>query len=354
MQNESRNFLALRLVSLIVALALPSIAIGGLMTDANYANPVTYQQHLSLGASYKGTVVNYQWGATVGGSGGSGVLAGNRRCVLVTAHEVEDAGRNLDPIADNLQSTTGMNYLSSPGLTIPVIAVIKHPARTAPGAGTDLALLVLAHDIPGGVPAEISTVDATVGTNMALIGFGKQATPNIPSFITGDLIGGWAPITNVDTRIRTAFDMDSPIPLIYNGNKGDSGGGLFGANRKLYGILSFGSTPNILGFTYAVDVCRPENYNWIQQQTSIVFSIPYVPSVKPELTPRIVGTNILLKTNQSPLQEGGRWVLQTSPDIQTWTPSSVVFTPSADPGYFECLTPLNGPSGFFRLKWESD
>lgn len=198
---------------LLTMLGLVAGAAGGVMKDPNYANPVIYQQHLDLGRSFKNQVVALMWGTN---HYGSGVLVINKRCVLLSAHQTESFGTNLDLATDNLSIRTGTNYFH-PTMTIPVIGLIRHPGRTSPGVGTDLALMILAHDLPGGIPTQIATNAPAIDTVLSLIGFGKQATPNRGNIspISGDIIGGNAPLQEIDSAsIVTYFQKNWTYPLM--------------------------------------------------------------------------------------------------------------------------------------------
>lgn len=336
-----------------ISLGLLGESKGGLMTDANYSNPVKHQQHLDLGKSYEGTVVAFMWGANCRGSG---VLVNNRRCVLIAAHEVEDSGRTFDPILDNLSINTGINYLTSPGLNIKVDSIIKHPSRTSPGVGTDLAMLILKHDLPGGIPAQISTTAPTVNTILDLVGYGKQATPNLGTLpITGDIIAGRAPVYSIDTKIETRFSKFSSLPLVYNAHNGDSGGGVFGSDRSLYGTVAQSSGISGTANTYSINLSLSQNYDWIQQIATATPAIPYVPSIAPELSCALISNSTFcLKMNTPCVQEGGNWVLQTSLNLQNWIDSTAVFAFSNSSGCYEYSTPIDTERKFFRLKWQSE
>ena len=327
------------------------------MTDANYSNPITYAQHLGIGQSYKGTVVHVMKGNT---HIGSGVLVNNRRCILTCDHVIASGGVPLDPVADNIRIVTD-NWMTQNGVSIPASYFVRFSGRiTAPSADNDFALVVLSSDLPGGVPAQISTVSPAVTQIMKLVGGGNQATPTIPSFQTGDLIGGQAKISYVSGQLTTQFFRNSTVPLIYNSNNGDSGGAVVDTlddpqNGVIYGIMRYASAPGNNGYTESVNMTLPGNKGWVDSVTSTIPSIPYVPAVLPELSCEGMGSsNLRLKTNRPSIEEGGEWLLQTSTDFQTWTNSPAVFAPSTPPGFYECVLPIDADKRFFRLKWESD
>lgn len=131
---------------------------------------------------------------------------------------------------------------------------------------------------------------------------------------------------------------------------------MFGPNGLLYGTMSSASLPGNTGFTRSVNLSQPDKYDWIQQQTALVTSIPYVPSTAPSIGFKTVGSNFCLTATLNPTQPGGKWVLQSSTTLTTnsWTNLPVEFTYSPSSGRYEQLEPGTGPKQFYRFIWQSD
>jgi len=310
---------------------------GGLMTAANYNNPVTRQQHLDLGSSFNGTVVYIK---VNGAFGGSGVVINNSRCVLVAAHETEENGAfwNLDTHEYIVGS--GTNYLNSPGATVKVSQLIRHPTRTSPDIGTDLAILILESDLPSAKPTSIATITPAVGDILKLVGFGHPGIGKsggsgllTPS---GEILGGYAPVNAIEngTRIKTRFSTTSSVPLIFNATPGDSGGGLFNSQNQLCGTITNGTTPATSAITLAPLLSLASNFDWIQEVT-VLFGRP------PELRIEPAGTAMRLTWNA----ESAGYRLQTSDDLVGWTNLGSVITA---PGTYD--DPIaSRPRQFYRL-----
>lgn len=313
---------------------------GAWMKAANYDNLTTRQQHFDLGLSYAGTVVHTMWDTTWRGSG---VVVNNPRCIVMSAHQFENAGAFLDPAIQNLFVRVGTNYLTNPGSSVRISQIIRHPTRTAPGVGLDVVIAILESDLPWAIPTTIATVQPSVNDVMDIVGFGNQGKSSISSWgyiipTSGDIIGGKAPVyANDAATIETEFLANSSQPLIFNATPGDSGGGLFNAQRQLCGTLSQISTPSNSAGTYSVDLISIAP--WIRGITA-----PY--NLAPTLQIQKNGNQITLKAWNAPIAtSAGNWVLDKGNILGDWLPAGVPFIGNT------CVLSTSEPREFYRLRF---
>lgn len=313
---------------------------GAWMKAANYDNPVTRQQHFDLGLSYAGMVVHTMWDSTWRGSG---VVGNNPRCIIMSAHQFENAGVFLDPAVQNLYVRSGTNYLNNPGTSVRISQIIRHPTRTAPGVRTDSVIAILESDLPGAIPAAIAVARPTVNDVLDIIGFGNQGKAWIGGWgyiipTSGDIIGGKAPVYALDgVQIQTKFLANSAQPLIFNATPGDSGGGLLNAQRQLCGNLSNITGPTNNCSTYSVDLISISS--WIEQVTS-----PY--NVDPTLHIQHVAGQIVVKVTGAPiLHATGTWTLERSTGLEDWDVSDEQFTGNT------CVISPTEAREFYRLRF---
>ena len=343
-QRAAKRFLA---AFLAVLLPLAGESQAAWMKTANYTNPVTRQQHFDLGLSYIGTVVHLMWGTTFVGSA---VVVNNPRCILMAAHEFENGpgGTFQDPATDSFFIRTGPNYLNNPGSSVRISQIIRHPTRTAPGVGKDVVIAILESDLPGATPTTIAPAQPAVAEVLDIVGFGNQGTASVSSWgyivpTSGDIIGGKAPVFAIDSAtIQTKFLANSAQPLIFNSTPGDSGGGLFNSQRQLCGTISNSTTPTATASTFSVNLIAISA--WIQQVTT-----PYDPPIAPTLQMQLNAGQMTLTAVGTPVsQNGGHWILQRSGTLGTWTDVEEPFIGNV------CVTPVTGPSEFYRLRWSAD
>jgi hypothetical protein len=251
-------------------------------------------------------------GIGVGYRYGSSVYL-NANFALTSAHTVTD----LLQYNPTYQVGTGANYITNAGNSVSA-TVLVYPGfdPSNPGQTIDLAIIHFAQPIAG---PTVRLTNAAIGDVLSHAGFGDYGTPS-----TGEIhrdgnsrafnavLDTLPPLIGYTTNYYCSTDFGPYISGNGKGLSGDSGGGVFDANRNLIGIMSAqtGNTDGV-GSTIFLNLTSPDILSWITSNTSL-------PAVRPVLSLDGLGN---LTTTGATNQVYG---IQASINLQDWQEILVV------------------------------
>jgi hypothetical protein len=343
------NFLPARAATWLTA-GLTSL---GLMADAKgvlVVEPSKMPEHLALAAQYEHSVFSVQFLV-------SGALQPKGSCFLIAPNKVLTEAHVAKAALDSGQAMvvcTGPNKFNNRGQEIPVTSAAIHPDYVDIGTGRDLAILTLAQPVQNGVVIQIGDTLPPIGTVFTIVGFGSDATTSgYTTPDSGNRNASRAPrVADTATglmKLEFRRSWSSTYSLLGGATPGDSGGLIVGSDGKAYATCDNGSPPGIAGWVTGENLTRTENNGWVQQHITVA---PVVP-VMPTLTCEISGPNsICLKVQGDLVQAGGRWMLESSQDLESWAPqNSVTWTAGSAPHESSCVMTTSAGRGYFRLTW---